>query len=85
MTRLWPKGTRIVVFQNGSEVPERIIWQGQTHDVADVAKYWRVNADWWRGESAARDYYKLTTTTGMLVIIYRDLHTSEWYLQRLYN
>jgi hypothetical protein len=84
MTRLWSKGVPIVV-QNGSDSPERLIWERQTHDVAAVVKQWRVNADWWRGEAVARDYYKVTTTTGLLVIIYRDLQTGTWYLQRLYD
>ena len=85
MTRLWPKGVPIVVSQNGSEVPDRITWQGQTHGVAEIAKRWRVSVDWWRGAAVARDYFKLATTTGLLIIIYQDLHTGAWYLQRLYD
>lgn len=85
MTRLWSKGTPIVVFQNGSDSPERLLWGGQTHPVAEIAKQWRVNVDWWRGEPVARDYYKLTTTSGLLLIIYCDLHSGAWYLQRLYD
>ena len=85
MTRLWSKGAPIVVFQNGSDLPDRITWQGQTHPVAEIAKQWRVNADWWRGAPVTRDYYKVTTTSGLLIIIYRDLHTGAWYLQRLYD
>ena len=84
MTRLWPKGDPIVVTQTGSAVPDRITWQGQTHPVAEIANQWRVNADWWRGAPVARDYFKLATTTGLLLIIYRD-HTDAWYLQRLYD
>jgi hypothetical protein len=84
MTRLWSKGVSIVV-QSGSDSPEHLIWQSQTHHVAAVVKQWRVNVDWWRGESVARDYYKVTTTTGLLLIIYRDLQTGAWYLQRLYD
>ena len=52
--------------------------------MAEIAKQWRVNADWWRGAPVARDYFKLATTTGLLLIIYRD-HTGAWYLQRLYD
>ncbi len=84
MTRLWSKGTPIVVFQNGSDSPERLIWGGQSHQIAEVAKQWRVDTDWWRGVLVARDYFKLVTTTGLLIIIYRD-HTGAWYLQRLYD
>ena len=85
MTRLWAKGTPIAVAQNASDSPERLIWEGQTHPVAGIAKQWRVDVDWWRGEPVRRDYYKLTTTTGLLVIVYRDLHSGAWYLQRLYD
>ncbi|MCB0209356.1 MAG: hypothetical protein KDJ52_08505 [Anaerolineae bacterium] len=49
-----------------------------------VAKRWRVDQDWWRGR-IWREYFKLTTKTGLLVIIYRDLLTGEWFLQRLYD
>lgn len=84
MTRLWSKAMPIVV-QSGSDSPECLIWERQTHDVAAVVKQWRVGADWWRGEAVARDYFKLTTTTGLLIIIYRDLQTGAWYLQRLYD
>ena len=85
MTRLWPKGASIVVAENASAAPDRVTWQGQTHQVAEIAKHWRVDADWWRGRPVARDYYKLTTTTGLLLIVYRDLETSAWHLQRLYD
>ena len=53
--------------------------------MAEVAKRWRVDVDWWRGISTARDYFKLATTTGLLIIIYQDLQTGAWYLQRLYD
>jgi hypothetical protein len=40
--------------------------------------------EWWR-EGIRRDYFKLTTTTGLLVVIFHDLDTGDWYLQRLYD
>jgi hypothetical protein len=36
-------------------------------------------------EPTHRDYFKLTTTTGLLVIIYHDLIHDAWFLQRLYD
>lgn len=83
MTRLWPDGDPIQVV-GSNEVPGRFIWQGQHHPVADIAKRWRVHAGWWH-DSTHRDYFKLTTTTGLLVIIYHDLHRDAWFLQRLYD
>ena len=49
-----------------------------------VARRWRVDQDWWR-QRVWREYFKLTTRTGLLVIIYRDLLSGRWYLQRLYD
>ncbi len=40
--------------------------------------------DWWRVR-IWREYFKLTTGTGLLVVIYRDLLSGAWYLQRLYD
>lgn len=84
MTRLWPDGDPIQVVGSSPDSPDRFIWQGQTHPVAEIAKRWRINADWWR-ESTRRDYFKLTTATGLLVIIYHDLNSDAWFLQRLYD
>lgn len=84
MTRLWPDGEPIEVVGSRAEIPGQFSWQGQQHPVADIAKRWRVHVDWWR-EPTHRDYFKLTTTTGLLVIIYHDLHSDTWFLQRLYD
>lgn len=65
-------------------MPGQFTWQGQAHPIANVAKRWRVHVDWWR-EPTHRDYFKLTTTTGLLVIIYHDLIHDAWFLQRLYD
>ena len=61
MTRLWAKGTPIAVAQNASDGPERLIWEGQTHPVAGIAKQWRVDVDWWRGEPVRRGPFTSVT------------------------
>lgn len=68
----------------GSSPPARFSWQGQTHQVETIARQWRVHIDWWR-EPTWRAYYKLTTTSGLLVVIYHELPAGEWFLQRLYD
>lgn len=84
MTRLWPEGIPIAVSLDSAEMPNRFSWQGQIHPIAEVCKHWRVKVDWWR-DPAWRDYFKVTTKTGLLVVIYHDLQTKMWYLQRLYD
>jgi hypothetical protein len=88
MTRLWPVGLAISVTGAGDGAgrsrPASFTWQNKTHRVDEITREWRVDIDWWRGR-VWRDYFKLSTDTGLLVIIYRDLVSGEWYLQRLYD
>lgn len=87
MTRLWPDGIPIQVVVSGpggADIPGRFTWQGQKHDVQAIHQHWRVQLEWWR-EGIWREYFKVTTTTGLLVVIFHDLHTDNWYLQRLYD
>lgn len=84
MTRLWPEGIPITVQSNALATPLTFTWAGSTHRVQRVAKRWRVDQEWWQ-RRIWREYFKVTTQTGLLVIIYRDLLTGQWYLQRLYD
>ena len=84
MTRFWPAGTPVSVVDDGHGVPQRIIWQGRPHAVAHIALRWRVDEGWWRWR-IWRDYWKLTTDTGRLLVVYHDLVRGAWYLQRLYD
>ena len=83
MTRLWPEGQPIdVTLEEG--MPVSFSWRGQIHSVAQITRQWRVDVDWWR-RRRWRAYYKLTTDTGLLVVLFQDLPTHAWYLQRLYD
>ena len=93
MTRLWPVGLPVTVTANGGDGsdgdveharPTGFTWQGQNHRVDEITREWRVDIDWWRGR-IWRAYFKLSTDTGLLVVIYQDLLSGEWYLQRLYD
>jgi len=84
MTHLWPEGEPIAVVSDADGTPRSFEWQGRTHSVTGTAKRWRVDEGWWR-QRVWREYFKLYTHTGLLVIIYRDLLTGQWYLQRLYD
>jgi hypothetical protein len=88
MTRLWPDGQPLegveTASTGGGEPPLRFTWQGQEHRVTEVTQSWRVDLDWWR-ERIWRAYFRLGTNTGLLVVIYQDLLSGKWYLQRLYD
>ena len=84
MTRLWsiPKLIKVLVNQEGD--PAVLFWRGRRDLVLDVGNHWRVEEDWWRKE-IARDYYQIETRGGLLCVIYRDLVSGEWYMERVYD
>jgi len=84
MTHLWPNGEPIAVVSDADGTPCSFEWQGRAHPVTGISKRWRVDNGWWRVR-IWREYFKLETETGLLVIVYRDLLTDQWYLQRLYD
>lgn len=84
MTRLWAKGQPITAASDADGTPHSFEWQGRTHHVTGISKRWRVDTGWWRLR-VWREYFKLETDTGLLVIIYRNLLTDDWYFQRLYD
>lgn len=57
-------------------------FHGRRHDVAAVLNRWRIDEGWW-AEHQQRDYLKVMTRTGWLVVIYHDLVNDGWYLERV--
>jgi hypothetical protein len=84
MTRLWRKAQPISVQTNGRNEPIAFIWRGRRHGVETITRQWRTDVEWWR-ERVWRSSYKLVTNTGLLVVVYQDLLSGDWYLQRLYD
>jgi hypothetical protein len=84
MTPFWPEGQPITVRVDESNAPQRFSWLGAHHTVQGIANRWRADRGWWR-KRVWREYFKLYTDTGLLVILYHDLLAGRWYLQRLYD
>ena len=84
MTYLWPAGTPITVEAGALETPRRFVWGGRAHTVRRIAGRWRIDEDWWCGR-VWREYFKLYTDSGLLVVVFHDLEGGGWYLQRLYD
>ncbi len=57
-----------------------LTWQTR-EPVREVVNRWRVDDDWWR-VPISRMYWVVTTPT-LLLEIYGDLCTGDWYLQRV--
>ena len=79
-------GHPLQVVAGPDGVPRRFVWNGANREVAAIANRWRVHAAWWLSAAAARrEYFKLTTTDGLLLTLYRDLQDGAWYCARVYD
>jgi hypothetical protein len=85
MTRFWPAGAPIVVTETDDLATPRVFrWERATHRVEHIYRRWRDDLLWWR-ERIWREYFLLRTRSGLLVLIYHDIRSGEWRLQRLYD
>ena len=86
MTRLWPAGEPIEVNTDDEGRPVGFAWQGQSSRLHQIQQHWQVDNDWWSEEGRVwRDYLAVTTTTGLLCVIYRDLLGEGWWLAKVYD
>ena len=83
MMPFWPEGQPIAV-QAASEAPQMFRWGQADHAIRDLSVHWRVHTGWWTGQPVWRDYWEVTTSTGLLVVVYHDLLGGGWYLERIY-
>jgi hypothetical protein len=47
-----------------------------------VNEDWVVEDRWWTGKPLRRRYFELVLTDGRNVVVFLDLVTSRWFLQR---
>ncbi len=64
-------------------LPTEIRWGNAWHPIQHIALSWQLDLCWW-GARVYRDYYKLLAG-GMALVIYHDLLTDNWGIQRVYD
>ena len=79
---IWREGTPIQVEGTEQGTPVTFTWNEQTHQVDMLIRQWRIEQGWWQ-KRLWLAYFRLSTDTGLLVILYQDLVTGEWFLQGL--
>ena len=85
MTYLFNPAQVIEVESDELGAPVYFLWHRRKHVVDLVCKRWRIDENWWEDDRQFRDYFKLATKSGLLIIIYRDLVRKSWRLQRMYD
>lgn len=87
MTRLWQPGAQPIEARFDSK--ERLtgfVWHGRLHVLRRIEQQWEVDTDWWEPTGRIwRRYYAVTTISHMLVVIYREMLTGEWFVGRVYD
>jgi uncharacterized membrane protein (DUF2068 family) len=84
VTRFWPNGLAIDVTVDALAAPATFTLRGRRHRVARIVERWRVDEGWWQ-RRAWREYFQLITGSGLLLLIFHDVRSGQWYLQRLYD
>lgn len=84
MTCLWAEGDPCAVVLDTDGLPAHLRWRGGQHTVAAITNRWRVDEGWWLRRTW-REYVTLTTSSGLLLTLFRDLDSGAWYVQRLYD
>ncbi len=86
MSRLWPEGEPISVQTNSDAQPVRFTWHERVYRLARIHQRWEVDVDRWRVEGRIRRaYLAVTTTDGLLCVIYQDLEKQAWFLAKVYD
>jgi len=84
MNPYWPAGQSVQVSVQDDR-PVLFQWRARVHRVQQVSAHWRVHTKWWSESEIWRDYWQLATDTGLLCVLYGDLLTGEWLLERIYE
>lgn len=65
--------------------PTQLLLSGRTMQLRQFSASERIQTAWWTDQPCHRDYYQVTTHTGSRMWVYRDLHTSQWFLHGIFD
>ncbi len=71
----------IEVLAHGSGAPAFIRRNRKLNQVAAILNSWRIDDEWWR-EMISRQYFRVELKNGLVITIFNDLVSGEWYQQR---
>ena len=60
-------------------------FHGCRHRVAVTWGPERIQTGWWRGRTVGRDYYRIETTTGRRLWLFRRLRDERWFLHGMFE
>ena len=82
MTRVMRPATALRVHEGAAGIPESIELFGVVSAV-QVVERWRISERWWP-QPIDREYLRVTGP-GWLALIFHDLLSGGWFLERIYD
>jgi DNA polymerase-4 len=76
-----PPPRPIQVTTGAHGLPCALVWADRIQEVQAVYETWRERIRWW-SRPVERDYYRLETRDGQVWIVFQDLRTGRWLLER---
>ena len=83
--RLFPVPIPISTGETRRNFPTQLLVAGRTFQLRQFSVPERIQTAWWTDEPCHRDYYQVTTHAGSRMWVYRDLHTSRWFLHGVFD
>ena len=74
-----PRPVQVTTDPQG--LPRALVWRDRIWEVMVVYEIWRERRRWW-GLPVERDYFRLETGDGQVRVIFRDVRTDRWLLER---
>lgn len=76
-----PNPSPIQVTTDRHGLPRAIVWREHIREVQCVYELWRERRQWW-GQPIERDYFRLGLEDGQMRVVFRDVRTNQWLLER---
>lgn len=75
-----PRAVQVRTDERGD--PEFVRLPGKTaRKVAAIRERWRIDDEWWRSP-ISREYRSVVLDDGRVLMLYHDLVTGAWYVQK---
>jgi hypothetical protein len=73
-----PEPVRVEESASGEPV---VVRTTRRQVVKAIEDKWRIDDEWWRSEPVSRLYYAVMLSSGLRLVLYRDLTDGCWYKQ----
>jgi hypothetical protein len=84
MAKLLEKPEEIAVKTNASGAPLTLSRNGVREKVTAIYERWKIADQWW-GKEIERHYFRVRTSKGLVLDIYHEIGTKNWYLSKIHD